>query len=100
MFNNLKLVFMKKIYCFVATAVIAVISIYTYKHINNLSVFMEANVEALANTENKESITCLMVESYGVKQYGYFCLRETTNEHAYQCPPPEVQKGATSRKCY
>ena len=49
---------MKKIYCFVATAVIAVISIYTYKHINNLSVFMEANVEALANTEGKGSITC------------------------------------------
>ena len=48
---------MKKIYCFVATAVIAVISIYTYKHINNLSVFMEANVEALANTEAKEPIT-------------------------------------------
>lgn len=90
---------MKKIYYFVATAVIAVISIYTYKHINNLSVFMEANVEALANTEAKEPITCLMVESYGVKQYNYFCLDGTTNELVTICPPKEVLKGATPRKC-
>ena len=90
---------MKKIYCFVATAVIAVISIYTYKHINNLSVFMEANVEALANTEVKKPITCLMVESYGVKQYNYFCLDGTTNELVTICPPKEVLKGATPRKC-
>lgn len=100
MFNHLKPCFMKKVYVCIITAVIVVVSIYVHNRTNNLSTLIYANIEALANTEANETKTCLMVESYGIKQYGYFCLSGTTTESAYQCPPPEVQRGATTRKCY
>ena len=90
---------MKKIFVFIATAVIAIVSFFLYSYTNNLSTLMEANIEALANTEANTTKTCLMVESYGVKQYNYFCLDGTTNELVTICPPKEVLKGATQRKC-
>lgn len=93
---------MKKRFYLIGLLLIAVSAAFVSSAVvrNSADDILNANVEALAQSESGSSNDCFMRESYGVKMYTIFCMDETTYDISYPCPLPDIDYGSTKRHCH